>query len=66
MEAMRTPTDVLLAFDRLQPELRAVLVEVYFRKRTVAEAAQSLGVPRETVKARIYHAMRALRLALDE
>jgi len=66
MKAMRTPTDVLLAFERLPPELRAVLVEVHFRKRTVAEVARSLGVPTETVKARIYHAMRALRLALDE
>jgi RNA polymerase sigma-70 factor (ECF subfamily) len=66
MKAMPTPADVVRALNGLRPEHRAMLVEVHFRKRTVAEAARHLGVPVETVKAQVYYALRALRLALDE
>jgi RNA polymerase sigma-70 factor (ECF subfamily) len=45
---------------------RDVLAQVYFRQRSVREAAQVLGVPEGTVKSRTYHALRALRDALDE
>jgi RNA polymerase sigma-70 factor (ECF subfamily) len=45
---------------------RAVLVETYYRGRSVTEAAVTLGVPAGTVKSRCYYALRALRLALDE
>lgn len=50
----------------LSPEHRAVLVQVYYLRRTVAEAAAVLGVPQGTVKSRCYYALRALRNALDE
>ncbi|GAB2503614.1 sigma-70 family RNA polymerase sigma factor [Nocardiopsis aegyptia] len=52
---------VMDALDSLSPDHRAVLVEVYFRKRSVAEAARVLGVPPGTVKSRSYHALQALR-----
>jgi RNA polymerase sigma-70 factor (ECF subfamily) len=43
-----------------------VLLECYYRGRSVAEAARRLGVPEGTVKSRTHYALRALRLALEE
>ena len=54
------------ALDSLSADHRAVLVETYFRGRTVAEAADALGIPPGTVKSRCYYALRALKLALAE
>lgn len=54
------------AFTRLSPDHRAVLVECYYRGRSVAEAARRLGVPEGTVKSRTHYALRALKLALEE
>jgi RNA polymerase sigma-70 factor (ECF subfamily) len=54
------------ALDSLSREHRAVLVETYYRGRTVGEAAGVLGVPPGTVKSRCYYALRALKLALAE
>lgn len=50
----------------LSPQHRAVLVETYYRGRSVAETAAVLGVPPGTVKSRTYYALRALKLALEE
>ncbi|MEU2420099.1 sigma-70 family RNA polymerase sigma factor [Streptomyces sp. NPDC007851] len=54
------------ALRALSPDHRAVLVETYYRGRTMAEAAQVLGIPLGTVKSRTYYALHALRLALQE
>ena len=54
------------ALNSLSPEHRAVIVETYYRGRTVAEAALILGIPAGTVKSRCYYALRALKLALAE
>ena len=54
-------TDALHA---LSQEHRAVIVETYYRGRSVAEAARVLDIPAGTVKSRCYYALRALRLAL--
>lgn len=43
---------------------REILVETYFRGRTVPEAASELGLPLGTAKSRVYYALRALRAAL--
>ena len=66
-------TDTLLqswvvadAITQLSPEHRAVLLECYYRGRSVAEASRRLGVPEGTVKSRTHYALRALRLALEE
>jgi RNA polymerase sigma-70 factor (ECF subfamily) len=56
---------VLGALDRLSPEHREVLVEMYYRGRTVTETAAALGVPPGTVKSRSYYALRAMRSALS-
>jgi len=45
---------------------REVLTETVLRDRTVAQAAEVLGVPVGTVKSRVYYALRALRVALEE
>ena len=54
------------ALARLSPEHRAVIVECYYRGRSVAEAAERLEIPPGTVKSRTHYALRALRLALQE
>jgi RNA polymerase sigma-70 factor (ECF subfamily) len=54
------------ALQSLSPEHRAVIVETYYRGRSVAEAAEVLGIPPGTVKSRSYYALRALKLALAE
>jgi RNA polymerase sigma-70 factor (ECF subfamily) len=54
------------ALARLSPPHRHVIVECFYRGRSVAEAAQALGVPPGTVKSRTHYAMRALRLVLEE
>ncbi|MFF0791563.1 sigma-70 family RNA polymerase sigma factor [Streptomyces spiralis] len=50
----------------LSPDHRAVLLETYYRGRTMAQAAEALGIPLGTVKSRTYYALQALRLALQE
>ena len=54
------------ALAALSPEHREVLVETYYRGRSVAEAAETIGVPPGTVKSRTYYALRSLRLRLEE
>jgi RNA polymerase sigma-70 factor, ECF subfamily len=54
--------DALVA---LSIEHRAVLVEIYYRGRSVHEAAERLGIPEGTVKSRTYYALRALRAELE-
>lgn len=54
------------AMSSLTPDHRAVLVETYYRGRSVAEAAAALGIPAGTVKSRTFYALRALKLALEE
>ena len=50
----------------LSQEHRHVIVELFYRRRTVSEAASVLGIPVGTVKSRSYYALRALRVALEE
>lgn len=54
------------ALTRLSVEHREVLVECYYRGRSVADASRRLGVPPGTVKSRTHYALRSLRLALEE
>lgn len=54
------------AMATLTADHRAALVETYYRGRSVAEAADALGVPAGTVKSRTYYALRNLRSALEE
>jgi RNA polymerase sigma-70 factor (ECF subfamily) len=72
-EGLDDRTDQLLlswvvaeALTKLSADHRAVLLECYFRGRSVSEASERLGVPEGTIKSRTHYAMRALRLALEE
>ncbi|MEV6349941.1 sigma-70 family RNA polymerase sigma factor [Actinoplanes sp. NPDC051851] len=55
---------VRLALTKISPEHRAVLLEMYYRGASVAEAAARLGIPEGTVKSRAYYAVRSLHAAI--
>ena len=57
---------MLEALDRVSPDHREVLVELYYKGRSVSEAATALGVPPGTVKSRSYYALRALRAVMGD
>ncbi|GIH17974.1 sigma-70 family RNA polymerase sigma factor [Rugosimonospora africana] len=48
----------------LNPDHRSVLIELYYRERSTAEAAQRLGIPVGTVKSRTHYALRSLSAAI--
>ena len=50
----------------LSDEHRAALVEVHYQARSYNDVAVSLGVPVGTIKSRVYYALKAMRLALEE
>jgi RNA polymerase sigma-70 factor, ECF subfamily len=52
---------VLDAIDQLSPDHRNVLIELYWRGSSVAEAAERLSVPPGTVKSRAYYGLQSLR-----
>ncbi|WP_020137190.1 sigma-70 family RNA polymerase sigma factor [Streptomyces sp. 351MFTsu5.1] len=54
------------ALETLTPAHREVLRATFFADRTTQQAADDLGIPRGTVKSRVYYALRSLRLALRE
>jgi RNA polymerase sigma-70 factor (ECF subfamily) len=54
------------ALRALSPEHREVIIETYYRGKSVADAAATLRIPAGTVKSRTYYALRALRLELTE
>ncbi len=54
------------AMRRIGDRHREILVETYYRGRPYAEVAAELGIPVGTVKSRVYYALRALRIALEE
>ena len=60
-----TALDMRAALAQLTPEHRQVIVETYYRSRTVAEIATRLGIPEGTVKSRSYYALRQLKQLLS-
>jgi RNA polymerase sigma-70 factor (ECF subfamily) len=59
-------TEVAAAVRALAAEHRSVIVETFYRRRNVPEAADVLGVSADIVKTRCYDALRELKLALAE
>ena len=54
------------ALARLSPQHRAVVRRSYYLGWTTARIADDLHIADDTVKSRLHHAMRALRLTLQE
>lgn len=54
------------AVNSLSPGHRRVIVELYYRRRSVAEVAELLGIPEGTVRSRCFYGLRALRRTLEE
>jgi len=65
-ERMLAAWQVEEALRMLSDEHRIALVEVHYRGRSYADVAVDLGVPPGTVKSRVFYALKAMRLALDE
>jgi RNA polymerase sigma-70 factor, ECF subfamily len=61
--AVQTVRDAL---PKLTPEHRTVLVELYYRGSTTAEAAARIGIPEGTVKSRTFYALRALGVVIGD
>jgi len=57
---------VQTALRTLSTEHRQVLLACYFLGASVADAAQTLGVPAGTIKSRTHYALHALRHAIDD
>jgi RNA polymerase sigma-70 factor (ECF subfamily) len=53
------------ALGSLTDDHRRVIVELFYRQRSVAETADVLGIPEGTVRSRCFYALRALRSALE-
>jgi RNA polymerase sigma-70 factor (ECF subfamily) len=66
LERVLTAHELADALASLTPEHRAVIDELYFGDRTVADAASRLRVPQGTIKSRAYYGLRALRAACEE
>jgi RNA polymerase sigma-70 factor (ECF subfamily) len=54
------------ALQKLSAEHRDALVQVHYRGRAYQDVAADLRVPVGTIKSRVYYALKAMRLALEE
>lgn len=60
-----THVDVERAMQTLSPAHKQILELLHFQQLTQSEAAEALDLPLGTVKTRAFHAVRALRVALQ-
>jgi RNA polymerase sigma-70 factor (ECF subfamily) len=68
-DGMDQMSDSLLlgtALNSLNPAHRAVITELFYHRKTVAEVAEMLGVPEGTVRSRCFYGLRALRTVLEK
>ena len=54
------------ALQQLSPAHQTVLVETYYRGRTLSVLARQLGIPPGTVRSRLHYALLALRRHLED
>ena len=66
IDRVLTAWQVEEALRMLSEEHRSALVEVHYKGRSYGDVALDLGVPVGTVKSRVYYALKAMRLALEE
>jgi RNA polymerase sigma-70 factor (ECF subfamily) len=57
---------VAAALSALPAEYSSVIVETFYRRRSVPDTAELLGISADTVKVRCYEALRELKHALAE
>ncbi|MET0495107.1 MAG: sigma factor-like helix-turn-helix DNA-binding protein [Actinoplanes sp.] len=62
----RAGTTIVRAMDGLADTHRDILVELFYQGVSLEEAAAARGVPVETLKSRLYFAMRSLRVVIDQ
>lgn len=62
----RAGTTIVRAMDDLAAAHRDVLIELFYQGVSLEDAAAARGVPVETLKSRLYFAMRSLRVVLDQ
>jgi len=55
---------VATALNSISPDHRAVIGELFYQSRSVAEVAELLGIPEGTVRSRCFYGLRALRKEL--
>jgi RNA polymerase sigma-70 factor, ECF subfamily len=54
------------ALSQLSPAHRTVLVETFYRGRTLAKVARQLGIPDGSARSRLHYALRALRRQMED
>ena len=54
------------ALNSISPQHRDVIVELFYRRRSVAEVAELLDIPEGTVRSRCFYGLRALRKELEK
>ena len=54
------------ALHQLSPAHRTVLVETFYRGRTLTKVARQLGIPDSTARSRLHYALQALRRELED
>jgi RNA polymerase sigma-70 factor (ECF subfamily) len=59
-------TTIVAAMNELSGLHRGVLIDLFYRGMSVEQTAATLGVPVDTVKSRLYYALRALRMVLQQ
>jgi RNA polymerase sigma-70 factor, ECF subfamily len=57
---------VAKALNSISPGHRAVIVELFYQRRPVAEVAALLGIPEGTVRSRCFYGLRALRAQIEK
>jgi RNA polymerase sigma-70 factor (ECF subfamily) len=57
---------VARAVNSISPEHRAVIVELFYRRKPVAEVAALLAIPEGTVRSRCFYGLRSLRRELEK
>ena len=66
LEAAMLSWQVGSALERLRPDHRTIINELYFNGRSGREVAALLDIPEGTVRSRAFNALRTLRTLLDE
>lgn len=66
VDAALVAWQVRTALDRLHPEHRMIVTELYFHGRSGREVAELFGIPEGTVRSRAFYALRTMRTMLEE